>query len=610
MEFVTPTLKDVPWLAAAVVLFLLPGWVLARRLAATPVTLSAFLASAAMLFNVALLLHVIGWPLHAGTIAPALAGLAAFCWLIPQQSPARTPAPASMARWDLLWLVAPALALLSIIARAAIDPLSGYDNLFRWDYLARLIRFRESFAGYPPVSAADFELYAWCDGIPPLVPLLNFWIYAITGSVAPSLTVARVVGEALLLRGVVYRYGELLWDRRGGLIAAAALSTSALAVWGVAMGQETGLTAIALVAMLYFLELHFRDRSLRPVFWAAIAAAVGALARDYTTVFPLLGLLVLVGRRAELRAIALFTLTTAALAAPWYLRNWTITGNPLYPHTLGGIFPGNAVHDEYMRYVAEYWTPFGGPLNPSWIPLVLAALAGALIVGGSIGIARASRLRWPGLLSIAVVVVLWAVSLPQTAGGWIYASRVLLPALGVLAAFSGWCASAGRHVRVLVLVGVTLASVDAARRAWFLPADAFASPWSLSFDSWRTSRAGVNRIIGAGIWSSLVQKAQGAGIVVDHPAYHAVLTVQGATAVPLFSPALRPAFNDDVAFDAVLTQLREANIRFLALSRGSPMTERLLSAHPFWDTLRDRYQPIVKVGVLWVYDLQQPPSEP
>lgn len=604
MDLIAPPLAALLWLPCAVVIFLLPGYALARRLGAPAPWPTAFLGSSAILFNLALALNALGLPLHAGTVGLGLAALAGLFWKLPSH-PRIEPATAWPHGWQWALLTGPALALLSIAVRAAIDPLSGYDNGFRWDYLARLIWAHRSLGGYPPISSADFEFYAWCDGIPPLASLLNFWIYAVAGSIAPSLTIVRILGETVLLGALVVRYARLLWGEHGGIGALAAFAASALVLWSLAMGQETGLTALSLVGMLYFLELNARQPELRTVFWAGVAGGVGALARDYTSIFPVLGLLVLLLRRAGWRPLLVFAATAAAIGAPWYVRNFLITGNPLYPQTLGGLFPGNAVHDEIMRYIADEWSPGSSEFSAIVIPFFLAALTGFLALVGGVGLVRAGRRSWPAAAGIALVAALWWIALPQTGGGWVYASRVLLPALALLAVAAGWIGTVQHRIKIVLFAILALVTVDAARRSWLQPAFPRASPWTISFADWRVAKTALTAFSHNRVWTVLTQEAHGAGIVIDHPSYHALITMQGGTAVPLFSPVLRPAFDDRLSFPAALAELQHSQIRFIVLTPESLTTAKLIRAHPFLTTLQQRYAPNSTIGFLMVFDLQQ-----
>lgn len=609
MGSLAPTYSSLLWLPVAGIVFLLPGWMLARRLGAPAPLLAGFLGSAAILFNLVLLLDAVHLPLHAGTVGIGL-GLATLAFRRRPAakdiaSPASARPGARLTRTDWFWLFPAVLALGSIAVRTVVDPLSGYDNGFRWDYLARLFLAQQSMISYPPITATHFEYYGWCDGIPPLAPLLNFWIYAVTGSIAPALVALRIIGETLLLGTVVFRYSRLLWGANSGGPAVAALSASALAIWSLAMSQETGLTAVSLVAMLYFLELHQQEPRPSLLFWAGLAAAVGALARDYALAYPLLGLGVLLARRQPLRRIAIFAVTAAVVAAPWYVRNWIRTGNPLYPHTLGGLFPGNPVHDEFMRYIAEYWSLTAPQNTSSVVPLYLTVLAGALLALGGGGVARAGWRAAGPVAGIVLISALWLWSVSQVAAGWVYSARILLPALALAAVLAGWIGTLRRSWRVTALLVLSLAGADAARRAWLLPGFPLERPgWS--FAPWREARAVIDSITAVNpTWKILAREAAGRKVVVDHPSHHALLTMNEGNAVPFFSPALASTFGNFRSLEVSLEQMRAARIRFVTLSWNSILTQRMIQSHPFWSEFCRRYEPNARVAYLSIYDLDR-----
>lgn len=614
MEFISPPLLSVLALPVAIFLFLLPGWMLVKRWPTPAPFVAAFLASSAILFNGVLLLDALSIPLHAGTLLLALAlPTAAFGWLGRKNpSPFAWTWPGIRPGIAAAWAVPPVIALVSIVARAVIDPLSGYDNGFRWDYLARLFLMNGSLSGYPPITAGDFEYYSWCDGIPPLVPLLNLWTYALTGSTAPVLTAVRVIGEALLLGVIVYRYSRLLWGDRAGGAALAVFATSALALWSIAMGQETGLTALSLVAMLYFLEFHAREPRPALVFWAAIAGSVGALSREYGLAFPAIGFGILALSRTPRARLVLFASTAGALTIPWYGRNALITGNPLYPQPLGGLFPGNAVHDESLRYFRDYWSLEGGAFDPMFIPRFLAVLCGLAVVAGLIGTWRAGRRAVIALLGVGLVTSIWFILiLPQTGAGWVYSARALSPAIALCAVLGGWMGMLRNRASILVVLVACAASADAARRSWLLPINSTAKPWNYSFASWRSQKDLVDRISTNPIWAALATASGGRGVVVDHPTSHVLLTLQGGRAVPFFSPLLAPTFDERTDFATALRQLLAADIEFVTLSKVNPVTQKLVKAHLFWTTLRSRYRPNVHTGALEIYELDrlQPTAE-
>jgi len=543
-----------------------------------------------------------GITIAAGSVGASFAAVGGLFVWIDRESPRRVSTSVSLGSWrDGWWLILPAIALVSISARALIDPLAGYDTGFRWDYLAHMVLERGSFSGYPPITAADFEHYAWCDGIPPLVSLLNFWIYAFCRTTAPEFIAIRIGAEALLLGLVVYRYAALLWGKPAARLAPIILVASPLALWSIGMGQETGLTALSLVSMLYFLELYRAQKQTSSLFWAGLAAGVGAATREYGLSFPLLGLGILAVRRTKITGLGLMTASSLGFSLPWYVRNWIVTGNPLYPQALGGLFPSNAIHQEWMRYVAEFWGLSKTTLQLSDLPLILAALSGIPIVLGAAGLWRRGARAL--LVSLAIVIALWLWSIHQTAGGWIYSMRMLLPGIALLAVAAAWICTLPQWPRLLLLGVVALGALDSARRSWLIPEYALDTPLSASFAGWRETHRAIERISAAKAWQVLVQASRGESIAVDQPLHHSTITRLGGSSVPLFSPSLASSFDERLSPTTIIARLRACHIRFVVVSFRDPYTNRLAGNHRFWGDLKNRYVCNAVVGPLEIFDL-------
>jgi hypothetical protein len=82
-----------------------------------------------------------------------------------------------------------------------------------------------------------------------------------------------------------------------------------------------------------------------------------ALGVKYTAVLTpiVLGLLLIWEHRRQravgsVRNLLFLSLSTAAVACPWYLKNWVLTGNPFYPFFFGGRF-----WDEYRAWWYSRW---------------------------------------------------------------------------------------------------------------------------------------------------------------------------------------------------------------------------------------------------------------
>lgn len=613
MATIEPELIHLLRLPLAAVFFVLPGWLLGRCVGTPFPILTAFLGSAAIIFNSVLLLDALRVPLQAGPV-----GLVIALWclllggrayrtrhLLPRIEPAAFPLPRG---WDWLWVAPVVVALASITLRATIDPLAGWDNYTRWDYLARLILTQGSLAHYPPMTVEDFRLYSWCDGIPPLVPILNFWIYAGSGSVAPALTAVRVLAEAVLIGLAAYRLSGRLWGEGAGWPTLAALATSSLLLWSCAIGQETGLLTVSFVSLVLLLEEHRTKPGLSPAVWAGVAAGVGAISREYGLAYILFGGGVLVLRQADGRAIRWFLTTACLVAAPWYLRNWIITGNPLFPQSLGGLFPTNPVHVEMMRAIAGYWGINAGYFDPRHFPAVLAALAGPLALLGAIGAVRAGRRGWVCVLGIVLTTGLWWWAIPSTAGGWNYANRVLAPGLVLAGVLVGWLVLLPRALRLGLMILIMALALDAGRRAWLLPAHPYVPVWPYAMELWRGDGAMLQRMRLPGAWDVLIEAANGRDIIVDHPGDHVEITRRGGHAIPWYSPKIQGLFENNRSFGVIQRELQAIGVRFITLRTDNPVSSSFCQKFPFLRELTTKYEPAATVHSLRIYDLDLPPQ--
>lgn len=589
---------------------LLPGFLLGRIVRTPAPWLSAFLGSAVVLFFLVLALDASHIPLGPRSVGLGLAVING-ALLLASRLLRRQPTALNQPRKSILprgvgwlWVIPPAFAIAAIAGRAIADPLSGFDHVFRWDFLARQMLRTGTLAFYPPMTAEDFHLYAWCDGIPPLVSVLNFWSYASAGRLDPFVTAPRVILEAVLIFSAVWQLARSRWGVTAGWPAAAALATSPLLLWGVAMGQETGLTALSLVAMLVFLDEHERTGERSSLFWAGVAAGVGALSREYGLAWPLLGLGALAWHGRLRAGGGIFALTAAAISAPWYLRNWSHTGNPLYAHRLGGLFPTNPAHDEGMEIIAQNFSILQHPELLTFGLGFFAAGAGVLIVLAAWGARSADRRHAPIFGGIVVVAALCVWSVAQTSAGWGYAMRVLTPALALTAVLAAapLARLAASRARV-VAIGLGLLALDAAGRSFFLPQDHRATSPELLGGRWREMGESINAAYRHRLWGILATEAGDRGIIVDHPALHAVFTALNATVIPLVSPQVAFLYDEKLSFPAALAQLRRERVRFILLSHENQIVADLVQRHRFFRSLRTEHKPVSTLINAEIYDL-------
>ena len=601
---------------------LLPGYLLGRIVRSSAPWLSAFLGSAVLLFYLVLALDACRVPLGPPSLAVGLAVLNGLLFLLARHSPvtaalvqaqaaSRAEHPPRPRRSfpqgsDRLWLLAAGLGLASIAVRAVVEPLSGWDNLFRWDFLARQMLHLGTLSFYPPVTAGDFRHYGWCDGIAPVVPIQNFWTYLSAGQTATLATAPRVVGEAALLFYGVGRLARGLWGERAAWPARAALATSALLLWGVAMGQETGLTALTLVAMFVFLDEHGRSGARADLFWAGLAAGTGALSREYGLAWPVIGLAALAWTGGLRAGWKVFAASAVLVGAPWYLRNWILTGNPLYSHDLAGLFPTNAVYVEYMRLVPHH---NGILVNLDLLPSILLLLVTCSgLVGGlaAWGAWQGRRPAIPLVVGVAVVGAIWFWTMGQTSGGWYYSTRVLTPALALAAALAG--AALVRMtgwLKRIAACGLLLFAGDAAFRSLHLPNNPHPSLPVFFSSQWRELGRAMAARNALPWWDALAARAGASGIVVEHPTDFTLLAERGAHAIPLTSPEVAFLFDDRLPFAEALARCRQANVRFFILPDITLQTEALVPNHAFFRQLCGQYRPAFVYLGMHVYDLDK-----
>jgi len=592
---------------------LVPGWLLGRALRTPAGAVGALLGSAALLLNLILVLDAFDVALTGAHLAISLAGLCALLGILARFRSSTSPvAPRLMIdhfRWQRYhWFLVPAALGFGAIAwRAILEPLSGFDTPFRWDFLARQMLRLGSLHFYPPVNADDFLHYGWCDGIAPLVSSLYFWAYLSLGQMADWATTPIVIGQALLLFWAVYQLAARRVNAAAGCAATAILATSGVLLWGVAMGQETGLTALSLIAMFLFIERHRDDPSAHWLVWAGVAAGTGALAREYGLAFAALGGLALAWQRVPRRGWLEFALAVAVVALPWFARNWLKTGNPLYSYALGGLFPANPVSAEYYRVVGQLHG-LGAEASPlPGLAILLGSLAGVPLALGCAGAVARWRQSGPWLAAIACVVGLWLWSVSQTSGGYVYSLRVLTPALALGAVLGGALLSRWAVAwRGGILCGLlTVLALDAAARSFFLPTEPDVAWTRLCTPAWRDFGTMTARWRGGPNWAALADAADGRQIVVSDPVFHAILTARGAKPVPLFSPAVRFLFEPGADFSARLARLRAQQMRFIVVARHNDITDRQLALHSFFPQLQST-RPAATTPTFFVYDLYSP----
>jgi 4-amino-4-deoxy-L-arabinose transferase-like glycosyltransferase len=275
-------------------------------------------------------------------------------------------------------------------------------------------------------------------------------------------------GFLLLTLGAVGAFAARYWQPRHGLVAAAFfLSIPAalqIAAWAYVDLTLTFYTFAGFYALYNWLEsqvaaANTNQPASRPWGWLILAGLFSgaAAAIKYTGAAALLALgavLLWAFVRRRLRArqflvvAAILGVLTLLLAAPWYLRNWLVTGNPIYPLIWGGR-GWNEVSTRWLLVLGEKKTPLDLLLIP-WT-LTIVGREGTLAYDATISpvfllllpLLLLVRRKAPGLAELALIAAVgyaaWIASGAASYGAFVLQGRMLLP---VFAALSLLCAYA------------------------------------------------------------------------------------------------------------------------------------------------------------------------
>jgi hypothetical protein len=585
-----------------------PGFLLRRLIGGGTEPVAAFLGSVAILVNLLLAMNALNVPLTSSTIA---AGLSLTCCMLlaaaRQRKPhALTPTATVSGKMEPTnwWFLLPAgLGVFAITFYAWVNPLAGYDTAFRWDFLARQIFTQERLDFYPPVSAAHYTLYGWPDGIAPLVSALYLWTYHAGGEISTRAAFFAIVLQGWLLFSAVYCLASERHGRAAGVAAIAVLASSAVLLWGISIGQETGITALSLTAMFLFLRKGHAGKATNEYVWAGLAAGVGALAREYGLIFIAVGVAHLVLEKTARKPVLLFVATAVAVCAPWYLRNWVLTGNPLWPHDFAGVFPSHPLHQAYIKAVQSHLGLGTTAAAGGKVSIVVAALLAVPLILGVAGCRHRPNPKGQ-IFGVVAVVLIWLWSINQTSGGYVYSTRVLTPAVALLAVSAGSLLATvrSRKLGVCAVAALLVATVDASARMFFMPANSEAA-W------WRTPRPGWLAISNLShfwnehpVWRTLTGAASDERIAVDSPFMHAALVRAGARPVTFYSPDLQFLFDNEADYGASIAQLRRLQIRFVLISKDSGIQTIQFQGSPFFQRLMS-LRPTVQAPVADIYDV-------
>ena len=306
-------------------------------------------------------------------------------------------------------------------------------------------------------------------------------VYAI-GLAFGADTVAKVLHLAcgLLVAGATFTFGRRFLSSQAGWLAAAMLLTMPM-VPLVASWAYTDL-AWTLYEFLALWAVVKLERGALPVRSGLVLAGLCAglaLGLKYQAALQggLLGLYIIwqtraAGWRQAAGRLMAFGVTAALVAAPWYLKNWVLSGNPIYPFVWGG--PG--WDQSRLDMLLNFLNGFG----PGHAPIDYLLLPARVYVQRDTFTTAFGGMEWPSVffLLIALYPLRWrerqlrgvfVLTLARCLG-WAAGSQQLrfmipvFPVLSVLTAevLTPWLVAAGgRRLHAQVGRGVTLALAGA-----------------------------------------------------------------------------------------------------------------------------------------------------
>ena len=287
-------------------------------------------------------------------------------------------------------------------------------------------------------------------GFPGLTQMLFTLTMALGGDSAPQLVHFTFLPLTILAAAAL---GRRLWDIELTWPVAAIL-TAVPTLLLVSAWPYVDVAVIFYTLLLFSaLAIWLSDAHDRWLLMAAIMCGI-IIETKYTALWYPLACLPLVllrlrsdGWRPTLRRLAWFGLIIALVAAPWYVRNWLLTGNPVYPYLWGGVGwdpiraawwdrSGTGLAAHPWRLVIAPWemTVYGVEGKEGYSatlgPLVLALLPGLIALWPGLSPRARRPLAWMGLFGGALYVAwLWGVARSLL----LMQSRLLFPVLPLLA---------------------------------------------------------------------------------------------------------------------------------------------------------------------------------
>jgi 4-amino-4-deoxy-L-arabinose transferase-like glycosyltransferase len=283
--------------------------------------------------------------------------------MLPRPLRLTAPPPAALIFLALLFLLTLSLALL---------PPADWDGLF-YHLTGPKLYLQAS-----GITSADIPHLSF----PSLMEMLFAWAMLLRGDIAAKL-LHFLYG--LLLAGLVYRIALRFWGQTaawsGLLLFASMPLVNMLAGWAY---NDLALAFYQLAALYWLIDWvsgkSEKKQSSLIISGIFAGLAMGLKYTSFVTPLVLFAIIAYYGfRRARNLQFTIYNLLAFALpallmAAPWYIKNWAFTGNPVYPF-LFDVFGGHL----WDSFRAEWYAAGGTGIG--FKPSTLLALPWLLTLG-------------------------------------------------------------------------------------------------------------------------------------------------------------------------------------------------------------------------------------
>jgi hypothetical protein len=246
------------------------------------------------------------------------------------------------------------LMLACILVAAVLNLPGALAPPFEYDELEYHLG---ALADYQRAGRIIFLPHNFYSDMPQLTEMLYLLAKTTTSDIAAKL-LHWLFG--LLATAAVYGLAQRLWSKAAGLMAGALFYCTPFV-------QDLGQTARVDLATAFFATLGFgalilwmEEKENRDLLWLSAVGVGGAMATKWPAVaVVLLPAAAALACRRRFSLLAGFCLVAIVMVGPWLIKNWLVTGNPVYP-LLYHWFPNPDWSSAQARVFSERHAPTFG----------------------------------------------------------------------------------------------------------------------------------------------------------------------------------------------------------------------------------------------------------